>query len=239
MAYDYLGLVNRVLVSFNEVKLDSSTFASANGFHEDVKNSINMAIKDIYRAGDGEWPFAKATGTQVLTVPSILPYITTYTLPADCRIADWDSFYIKRTDTDPEDDFYTQSALDWMDVDQWRKERRDFDANLTTDSFGRPDSVIRLTDNSYTVSTVPDLAYTVAFDYFKKPVDLVDYDDVPEIPADYEQVIVDYALHYAYMFRDNPEEATVAQQALNRYKDGLHMMRRQLIPSIPYMRFSF
>lgn len=237
MAYNFLGLSNRVLSAFNEVRLSSSNFDSATGFHEDVKSSVNQAVRDIYHEQDGRWDFARAEGSQVLTVPTnaTYPRYVTYTLPSDAGVVEWGSFYLKRTDLAATSDFYQQSSLGFMGYDQWVDELRDKDAALDVGQFGRPDTVIRLLNNDWTISTVPDKAYTVGFVYFKKPAELSAYTDAPIIPSVFEQQIVDKALHYAYMFRDNYEQAGLAE---DRYKKGVIRMRRQLIPQEPYMRFS-
>jgi len=234
MAYDYLGLTNRVLRALNEVELTSGTFTSATGFHSDVKDAVNMAIRDVYQEEDGEWPFAYEAQEQALTVPTSQPFITEYALDTDIAKVDWETFYIERDDTlDP-----TQDAvrLPFMDYDAWAKERRDEDLNKATTDFGVPNRVVRLLNNKWTVSPVPDQAYTIKFNAFTYPTDLSGSTDVPSIPEAYEQVIVDKALHYAYMFRDNMEQANIANK---RYENGVNRMRRQLIPLPFYMRFSF
>jgi hypothetical protein len=237
MAYNYLGLTNRVLAAFNEVRLTSSNFSSATGFHEDVKSSVNQAVRDVYQEQDGRWDFARTEGTQVLTVPtnSTYPRYVTYDLPSDAGVVEWGSFYIKRTELAPTADFSQQSSLTYMGYDQWVDELRDKDASLDVGQFGRPDTVVRLLNNDWTISTIPDKAYTVGFVYFKKPVDLSDHTDVPLIPYDFEQQIVDKGLYYSYMFRDNYEQAGLAE---DRYKKGVLRMRRQLILQEPFMRFS-
>ncbi len=53
------------------------------------------------------------------------------------------------------------------------------------------------------------------------------YSDVSLIPTPFDQVIINKALHYAYMFRDNLEEAQLAEQ---RFEKSIQNMRRILIP---------
>ena len=226
MAYDFLGLVNEVLVDFNEVILNSTTFSTAPGFHNLVKYKVNAAIRDIYSAEDNKWPFTRSKFTQVLTVPVAIPYVLEYALDATVAAADWESFYIKRTAD------YMHSDLAIMDFNQYKREKYISDSNSSTDAFGLPDHVVRLQNNKFTVTPVPKYAYTVEYEGFTLPTDLSAYNDVPTIPAKYRQVILDRALYYCYMFRDNAEEAALAE---NKFQMGLFDMRRELIPQNPFM----
>ena len=90
MAYNYQGIVNKVLGSFNEVKFSSSTeFDNAAGFQLDMKEALNDILIEIYNHYDQEWPFQRAQTTSVTTIG-----ITGYTPPANTGKVDWDSFYI-------------------------------------------------------------------------------------------------------------------------------------------------
>lgn len=230
MAYNYLELVNRLLRQTNEVELTAGTFASASKIHAMAKDSINHAISDIYREVQGKWPFARATTTQTLTVPSSRPYIQEYSVPATAESVDWNSFRIQYT-TSPSQE---QMRLKLISYDQYNKWYRDNDANSNTSSFGLPKFIVNLTDRDWTVSTIPDKAYIIEYEYFTYYIRLDVYSDVPAIPEAHEQVILDRALHYMYMFRDNIELAAVVQQ---RYEDGLLNMRRSLMPLPNSARF--
>jgi len=101
-------------------------------------------------------------------------------------------------------------------------------------SFNQPAAVVRMPDNSIILTPVPDRVYTINYYGFTLPAPLVLYTDIPTIPVQFEQVIIDKALHYAYMFRDNVEEAA---SVLDRYTKNVNKMRRILIPQTEYMRF--
>ena len=84
MAYNYLGLVNEVCRRLNETELTSTSFAGANGFYSQVKDSINAAIRDVNQkhfnwqfnhntdeltltAGELRYPLPMKQSTQILT----------------------------------------------------------------------------------------------------------------------------------------------------------------------------
>lgn len=233
--YNYIGLVNDVLEEFNEVTLTAVDFTSVIGFHSLVKNRINTAIADIYAEEDDAWPFTKTTATQILTVGftgGIGGVIPSYTLSGAVSNVDWTSFFIKRNDALADPNAKRLTLISW---DNYRDKHRDSDANISvTGPFTKPDFIARLPNNNWVVSPPADLAYTVNFECSSTPVLLSAATDVPIIPEMYRQVIVDKAIYYAYMFRDNAEEATLAN---DRYTSGVNRMRRALIPQADTLRF--
>lgn len=91
-SYTYLGLVNRVLLDFNEVPLDSSTFTTTTvGFQAAVKNYINDALNDIYTWQDVDWPFLWTQKTFNTVIGQ-----TNYTADPSVLYTNWDSFNITR-----------------------------------------------------------------------------------------------------------------------------------------------
>ena len=46
MAYNYLGIANDVIASFNETQLTSANFTSAVGVYSVVKSGVNSAIRN-------------------------------------------------------------------------------------------------------------------------------------------------------------------------------------------------
>jgi hypothetical protein len=101
-------------------------------------------------------------------------------------------------------------------------------------SYNQPANVVRMPDNTIILTPVPDRLYTLQYAGWNIPPALSASTDTPLIPSQFEQVIVDKALHYAYMFRDNPEEAQIAE---DRYTKNVNKMRRILIPQTEYLRF--
>lgn len=215
MALTFLDLTNRVLRRLNEVELSTSNFASAKGFHAQVKDAVNAAIKDIHNS-EYEWPFNHEEAIIALT-----PGTASYGLPADQVKIDWESFFI---DANPS--FNSQPrSLRFIGLDKWRQQFRETDNGLVAVE-GLPRFVTSGQNNTFILSPVPDRAYTLRYEYFKNPVELSAHDDETTIPDTYAGIIVEGAMHYCYMFRENFESAGVAEK---RFKKGVGMMRIALI----------
>jgi hypothetical protein len=233
MAYDYIGIINEVLKALNEVEITSTDFSSLTGFHAHVKDKVNVAIADIYAEEDNEWPFALTEGSQAVTVGftgAVDGAIPEYTVNASAASVDWDSFYITRNDALTDGYEQELTLLPW---DKYRKYNRTSDANSETDSHGKPKFVTRKQDNKFVLSPLSKYAYTVKYDYFAKPTYLSASTDTPVIPELYKQVLIDKVTYYAYMFRDNVEEA---DRADDKYEKGVNRMRRALIPQSDTLR---
>lgn len=218
MALTFLKLTNRVLKALNEVELTDATFGTADGFCQEAKDSVNSAIFDIYTEEDTKWPFAWAQ----TTFPTVAG-TGEYTLTSAATTYIWESFKILE---DVGNDI-SADHLGQMDYDTYNKTRWAIDNGLTTDEYGKPSIVVRKPDNNLILTTVPDKAYTIQYDYYSIPTELIASTDTVSIPDPFEQVIVDRALHHAYMFRDNAQSANIAQ---GRYTDNVNKMRRILIP---------
>lgn len=297
MSSSFLTLTNNVLTSFNEVNLTSSNFASATGFHSDVKQSILQAVFDIYTYQDTEWSFLWNEYTFNTTSGT-----TEYSKDANAVSVDWGSFYIKRpvstassltqssgtatftataahnlvtgdtvnisgatpdgyngdvevTVTGSTTFTYSVSSalstpatgtivaksnsvlrkkLKLLDYDNWEQNYADDDENLNSTAYGSPDYIVRKPDNNFILSTVPDRVYTIGYKGFVIPNSMSAHGDTALIPTAFDQVILDKAFHYAYMFRDNVEQAGLAQ---SRYQDNIHKMRRILIPQAEHVRY--
>lgn len=280
--------------------LTQGTFASAVGFHADVKNAVNQAIFDIYTFEDTEWPFAWSSTTFNTSVGT-----RAYSKDTTFTSLDWDSFKLQRgqatcytltqtsgvatfTSSSPHyfqtndvitisganEDGYniqatitvtgpttftysvasgttspatgtivaksnsvTQKTLRLKDINSYRREGyEDIDANRDTNGYEIPYFVVRKSDNNILLSPTPDRVYTVYYEGFVLPDALSSYSDTSAIPTPFDQVIIDKALHYAYMFRDNMEQAALAQ---GRYENNVYKMRRILIPANEYFRFTY
>ncbi len=221
MAYDYIGIANKILQEFNEVTLDSAAeFNSAIGFQAAVKNFVNHAINDITQEEDNRWEFLATDTTQVLLTDGTFRY----SAPAASAFIDFKSFYIGRDValTNPDATKITE-----MPYARFRDTIFVRNFNLVTADFGKPDFVIRNNDNDYFIDIPAAEAYTLNFTYFTNPTALSASTDAPIIPERFEYVIVDGALIYANRFRDNIEGE---QLATERFTKGINEMRRQLIP---------
>lgn len=292
-ASNYLQLTNRVLNAFNEVELDSTTFAGTVGFYSEAKNAINQAIFDVYSYENVKWPFLFTTQTITATrgvfkYAAITPNVDT----------DWDSFAVQREsytltsitqtggvatattsvphtlqtgdslyiDGATQTGYNTDSAsitvtgastftyavnsatvspattsssltaksntVKWqrlypIDINEYNQSYANLMENQVSTSFQCPTGVVKQQDNSIIIFYAPDRTYTINYSSFVVPVRLSAYTDTHLIPEKYEQAIIDFALHYCYMFRDNVDEA---QLATKRAEDRIRRMAKDLIP---------
>lgn len=128
----------------------------------------------------------------------------------------------------------SSQKLRFKDLDSYRDENYDDeDAGRNSNGWTKPFYAIRKSDNNIIISPTPDKTYKIYYEGFILPSPLSNYSDTSDIPLPFDQVIIDKALHYAYMFRDNLEQAALAN---TRYEDNIHKMRRILIPQYEYFR---
>ena len=189
MAYDYLGITNEVIARMNEVSLTAANFTSARGFQVQCKNAVNDAINYINQREFG-WPFTHATKTETLVAGQ-----TRYTIPADSQSVDYDTFRITK------DDALAVSGVTLRIMDYKEYTQKHIKQESTTDVGGIPVYVFRSPDNNFGLFPYPDKAYELQFEYYTKPVALSAATDVPTIPEQYRQVIVDGATAYSYQYR--------------------------------------
>lgn len=297
MAYNFVGLVNRLCAKFGEVPLDATTFASADGVYSEFKNAINGGISDIYTKKNNEWPFGWQENQFVTSAGT-----GGYTKVANATNIDWDSFQIIKkpmvvtsltrsgttataivasghnllTDdriyitgaTQPEYNGlvtitvtsptaftfevantavtpatgtiycfppYNNKYLEFMDYDAYRQEgyQKQDDDMFMTGQYTVPARVVRKPDNNFIISPKPDRPYYIQYDSFSLPAVLVNHNDVPQIPEQYEELVVAASVWWVYMFRDNFEQAAISD---NRYKELLENVARMLIPQQTYAR---
>ena len=215
----FLYLTNRILKAFNEVKLDEDTFDTADGFYEEAKDAVNQAIFDIYLEEDTSWPWAWREGEITTAVGTSL-----YTLSTEAVTVDWDSFMLQKDDAID----VTADFLPSIEYKVWVSSgRKQIDLNSNTSSYSQPQQIVRRPDNKVLLTTVPDKIFTITYEYFTIPEPLVSFDDETVIPAAFIQLIVDKSLYYAYMFRDNVEQAQLTQ---DRYERNVNRVRRIVIP---------
>lgn len=228
MTYNYLSVCNKALIALNEVPFANQTeFAAATGFNQHIKDAVIDILKYIARAEDAEWPFLNATtGTQVLTAGT-----NTYTINPLALKVDWDSFYISYDAllTDPD-----ASRIKWLTWATYRDNYYMDDLNsVTADDYSKPVFVVQAQNNSqYFVTPKPDDVYTLNYQYFGFSSLPSAYSDVPQIPEQFEDVLLWGIKWYAYGFR---EDVSNAQFALSQLDDGINTMRRILIPQADTM----
>lgn len=121
----------------------------------------------------------------------------------------------------------TTAPLEFVDKDEYNKFYAQTVENFTSDSYQSPAFVSRKPSNDYIIFYPPDRVYQVTYWGYTVPERLSAYSDTHLVPEEYENIVVDMALHYMYMFRDNIENAAMAK---SRADDGLAKMIRVLSP---------
>jgi hypothetical protein len=223
MAYNYLDLTNEVNRRLNEVELTSSNFTTAKGFHSQVKDSINAALRDINQT-TYEWPFNHIAAEDTLTAG-----VTRYAFPSDANSIDFDSFRIK------EDATFGNSTtkLSVISYEDYLNRFVEQEYKTDTSNCTIPMYVFQAPSMEYGVVPAPDQAYEIVYEYYRIPVDLESYTDVPSVPERFRSVIIDGAMYHAYMFRSNEQAANIAK---NKYEEGMKRMRTILVNRYEYMR---
>jgi hypothetical protein len=223
MAYDYIGLVNDVNRRLNEVELTAANFADAKGEYAMVKDAVNSSIRYINQH-EYEWPFNHVEAQETLTAG-----IVRYAFPSDAKTIDFDSFRIKR-DTTLNNDTKRIKAISY---EEYLDKYIDAEYNSSAGIRSIPDYVFRSPSQEFGLVKCPDKAYKLVYEYYRLPVDLLNATDVPTIPEQFRYIIVDGAMHYAYMFRGETQEANLVQ---GRFIDEIKNMRSLYVNRYDYVR---
>ena len=222
--YVFKDLCNKVLRRINEVEFSDSDFNSATGLHAAVKDSVIHSIAKINSA-EFEWPYNGAGTTQVLTAGT-----ETYTFPSNLKTVDFNSFQIQKDDTLG----VGYKMLSKIELDEYRRLHKDSDDTSGSAGRGVPDHVYMdhglgnalAQDLGFGITPTPNKAYSVSYKYYMVPSELSDKDDVTRIPDNYEHVIIDGAVHFMFVFKENMD---AAQLALMSFQAGIKEMQSQLV----------
>lgn len=225
---NYLELCNRVLRRLNEVELTSGTFSSSSLSPPQafVKDAINDTLHDIYTK-ELEWPFNYNQGT-ITCVAGTSQYALSSVASTFAHI-DKESFFLVK---DIPTSVITARKLSYLEYQVWRDHQRELDENAEADERGKPEFIYLTQNEKIGVTPVPDLAYSITFDYWARFTELSAYSDIPSVPIRYHNTIVDGAMMYAYLYREDLQQAD-KQEA--RFKRGLQRMRIELIPQPKYL----
>ena len=225
--YNYIGLVNDVNRRLNEVPLNDTNFSAAQGFYASTKEGVNAAIRAI-NFQQYEWPFNHVTAEEVLSAG-----VVRYAYPSDAKTVKFDSFRIKR---DADLNVKTRT-LRQLDYEEYLDKFVDSEYNVDNTSVRTvPRHIFRTPDLQFGLYPPPDKDYTLIYEYYRLPVDLILATDVPTIPEQFRHVIVDGAMHHAYLFRSNMDAATTAKA---QFDAGLKQMRSIFINREEYVRSGF
>jgi hypothetical protein len=103
-------------------------------------------------------------------------------------------------------------------------------------SGGIPSLVFRTPDNNFGLYPYPNKGYELVYEYFDRPTILVAATDVPTIPEQFRQVIIDGATAYSYQYRGEAQ-----QYGLNfsRFEEGIKQMQTLLLNRADYIRSTY
>lgn len=215
----YISLVNELLRRLNEVTLDiaGDGFDSVRNVQALAKDAVNSSVRLILQDGQ-EWPFLKTTYTQTLTIGT-----RQYSFPSDYSSVDWDTFYLKKLDSEGN----SPMNLKPMSFEEYTQNvRASDDSGDQVNGDGPPIRVYQTLGESFGVTPIPNAAYEVEYVYWSYPSDMTLYDDVAVIPDRFKHVVIDGAMMFMMRFRSNEQSAAMHQ---NNFEDGIKSMRRVLM----------
>lgn len=223
MGSNFLTLTNRLLVKINEVELTDTTFTSTRGILSAAKYAIIDSINEINQQ-KWEWPFHAVEHTTILEVG-----LNEYSWPDRFKSVDWESFEIQRDDTLN----VRSKVLSQIDRDQWYKYFKNKDVDSGSDGVAIPEYVFKTHGTGFGITPSPDKEYTLKYRYYKLPNTLSSYDDVCDIPQEYDNVIIAGAHKRMNLFKENPQGFSIVER---EFKDGISNMYENMIGgSSPYM----
>lgn len=224
MAYDYLSLVNDVALRLNETEISEAEFVDTSGVYNAFKEAVNASIRHINQE-HFFWPF-----NHNQEAPYLIAGVSRYDLPENAKYVDFGSFRVKRNESL---NVSNGKKLEQLSYEEYLRNYVDQEYETDATKGGVPRHVVRTPNRQYIIVPMPDKRYEIEYEYYMTPFDLDVYDDVPTIPESYRHIVIDGAMYYAYMFRDNLEQATIAQK---KFEDGLKNMRAILINEYAYFR---
>jgi len=218
----FLELVNEVNRRLNEVELTASNFALSSGFYAHAKDAVNASIRYINQS-EFEWPFNHNLQTLTLTANQ-----SRYPFPADCKVINFDSFRIREDATIGN----ATTKLSSITYEEYLDKYVGQEYNSTSGQ-GVPVKVVQAPSLEFILTPEPDKAYELIYEYYNFSADLVLNTDTAIIPDRFKHVITDGAMHYAYLFRGNTQDALVAKE---KFDEGIKHMRSMLINRTRYVR---
>ena len=225
MAYNFLEIVNEINRRLNEVELNSTTFTTSTGFYQTAKDAVNSSIRHINHE-EFSWPWNHREEEEVLSAG-----IVRYSYPEDAKIINMDSFRIKKNTTLNVE----TKKLKAMDYQEYLDNHIDYEYDTNTGIRTVPRHVVRTPSQEFVFIPTPDKAYEIVYEYYQNPVSLSLFSDVPSVPKEFQHVIVDGAMFYAYQFRGDTQSAQVSQQ---KFEQGIKYMRSLYINRYDYLRSS-
>ena len=220
----YITLVNQLLRRINETELDAagSGFGDVRNLQALSKDAINSSIREILQVSQ-EWPFTLTTNTETLVVGTGV-----YDFPANLSKVDWDTFYIKKNETQQNE----PRKLSVITFADYLRSFRPIEDIGGTTSRSVPLRIYQTQDSKFGVTPIPDAAYDIEYRYYSFPPDLAAFNDVSVIPERFNTVVIDGAMMYVMRFRSNDQSGQIHEK---KFMDGIDNMRRLLLDTPLYI----
>ena len=116
--------------------------------------------------------------------------------------------------------------LQHRDIDIFNMYYRENDFVLDPSRFSTPEFVFPTNDDKYIISPPPIKEFELEYKYYDVPTVMSSDTDTITIPVRYEHVIIDRAMFYIFMFREDAESATIMD---SRSLKKIERMRIELI----------
>jgi hypothetical protein len=241
----YLTLTNELIRELNEVPLTTSSFLTAIGIQQHIKDCVNRAYLDIVTE-EPQWPFL-AVGESGDTDPM---YGNTYvetvagqrwyelkpssnSITTDYGSIDWDNFLLTTVGVAGETAPYEIRNLRFTTTEEWKdyfriSQNKD---DADTQQYGVPSRVLRSPDSrKFGLSAIPDKVYRIWFYAYNLPSELSAYSDTIVFPDAYKPVLLARARYYIHQFKENAQAASFASED---YRRGLRLMKLNLMEPTP------
>lgn len=197
MAYTLGALVTKV-----QQRVRDTAYSST-----EIKNYINDAQRDIFNEYrllfmEASQNYTMTSGVSDITDGSGLP--TNYVQAIDLLLT-----------TDNKEKY-----LDYRDIRYIDGTYPDAD-DTSAHSSGVPSYWYNYAQTIRTFP-VPDAAYTVTLRYYKSPTELSADADVPEVPSEFEEILVVGAAYRVMQVKDNYDKASILQ---NKYDELLQKLQ--------------
>ena len=175
---------------------------------DEITNYLNDTINDVYN--EYRLPFMEVTEDYTLT-QNVADITNGGGLPDDFVQA----IDLTLTTLGIESKL---AFVDYRELDQYRPDAADttrWPANVPTQWYKFGETI--------NVFPVPNTAYTVTLRYYKSPTMLADATDVPDIPAQFVEMLVMGAAYRVLQVKDNYDQAGVLQNKYDELLDKLVM----------------
>ena len=214
---NYLEIANKALLKMNEPEIDTVIgIASARGIQKTVLSNVQLAYKDMV-SNAVQWPFNYNDGLITTVVSTYL-----YNRETGTKTIDWESFDLVIT----EDSITTSRKLRFADRATERKLFRAKQIKNETETDNTPSHVYNKKNGQIGLFPTPDKIYTITYEYWTYPPELVLGTDVPLIPEHYHDNLAEGAAYHSYYTRSDYE---AGDRYKGRFEKAIKQMENEII----------